>query len=105
MVEHTTDVIPIDIHLLTVLNRVWQFEGYGYVPSRNETNGVCIMQVLGGNPHAITLILRLSKDSLYYCNGGPVVLENVYDRWFRLNVIHDVEASKLQIYVDGVLKL
>ncbi|KAK6924193.1 hypothetical protein RJ641_010393 [Dillenia turbinata] len=29
---------------------------------------------------------------------------NIYDRWFKLNVIHDVGASKVKIYIDGVLK-
>ncbi|KAI9108662.1 hypothetical protein K1719_020309 [Acacia pycnantha] len=36
--------------------------------------------------------------------GSPVLLQNMYDRWFRLNVIHDVAASNVKIYIDGVLK-
>ncbi|WRX09689.1 Alginate lyase 2 - like 3 [Theobroma cacao] len=83
---------------------VWQFEGYGYVPC--GTTGVCIMQVFGSTPpQATTLMLRVYNGSLYYYKADPVVLENIYDRWFRVNVIHDVNASKLQVYIDGVLKL
>ncbi|XP_022740650.1 citrate-binding protein-like [Durio zibethinus] len=83
---------------------VWQFEGYGYVPT--GTTGVCIMQVFGATPpRATTLMLRVYNGSLYYYRAGPVVLENIYEKWFRLNVIHDVNASKLQVYINGVLKL
>ncbi|XVE86609.1 hypothetical protein DITRI_Ditri18aG0047700 [Diplodiscus trichospermus] len=83
---------------------VWQFEGYGYVPI--GTTGVCIMQVFGATPpRATTLMLRVYNGSLYYYRAGPVVLENIYERWFRVNVIHDVNASKLQVYIDGVLKV
>lgn len=39
-----------------------------------------------------------------YYRAGPVLL-NIYERWFRVNVIHDVDASKLQVYIDGILKL
>ncbi|XP_039158237.1 citrate-binding protein-like [Eucalyptus grandis] len=81
---------------------VWQFEGYGYVPC--GTTGVCIMQVFGASPHATTLMLRVYNGSLYYYRN-PVLLENIYDRWFKLNVIHDVNASTVKIYIDGQLKM
>ncbi|KAK6924192.1 Alginate lyase 2 [Dillenia turbinata] len=78
---------------------VWQFEGMGYVPS--GTSGVCIMQVFGASPQATTLQVRVYNGKLMYYRS--VELEsNIYDRWFKLNVIHDVEASKVQIYIDGV---
>ncbi|KAG6660807.1 hypothetical protein CIPAW_03G130400 [Carya illinoinensis] len=74
--------------------RVWQFEGYGYVP--NGTSGVCIMQVFGASPPlATTIMIR-----------GPVLEPNIYDRWFRLNVIHNVDAARVsKVYVDVHLKL
>ncbi|KAB1210334.1 Citrate-binding protein [Morella rubra] len=59
---------------------VWQFEGYGYVPQGKS--GVCIMQVFGASPHATTLMLRVYNGSLYY-NTGPVLVPNIYDRWFK----------------------
>ncbi|KAL5555776.1 hypothetical protein UlMin_038012 [Ulmus minor] len=69
---------------------VWQFEGHGYVPS--GTSGVCIMQVFGASPnHATTLMLRI-----------PFWYQIFYDRWFRLNVIHDVEASNVKVFIDGI---
>ncbi|XP_031402072.1 citrate-binding protein-like isoform X1 [Punica granatum] len=81
---------------------VWQFEGHGYVPC--GMSGVCIMQVFGASPHNTTLMLRVSNGSLYYYNKSLLV-PNIYDRWFKLNVIHDVNASRLNVYVDGDLKL
>ncbi|KAJ1429718.1 Concanavalin A-like lectin/glucanase domain superfamily [Sesbania bispinosa] len=80
---------------------VWQFEGYGYVPS--GTTGVCIMQVFGGSSSATTLQLRIYDGSLTYYRS-PVLAQNIYNRWFRVNVIHDVGASNVKVYVDGVLK-
>ncbi|CAK7350294.1 unnamed protein product [Dovyalis caffra] len=80
---------------------VWQFEGYGYVPC--GTSGVCIMQVFGaGGGHNTTLMLRVYNGTLYYYRDS-VIVPNIYDRWFRVNVIHDVDASKVKVYIDGVL--
>lgn len=78
---------------------IWQFEGYGYVP--NGTSGVCIMQVFGASPHATTLMLRVYNSSLFYYRD-PVLIPDVHDKWFRLNVIHDVDSAKVQVYIDGV---
>ncbi|KAK7850183.1 citrate-binding protein, partial [Quercus suber] len=71
---------------------VWQFEGYVFVP--NVTTGVCIMQVFGASPPATTMML---------IQWSPVLVPNIYDRWFRLNVIHDVDASDVKVYTDGNL--
>jgi hypothetical protein len=74
------------------LSGVWQFEGYGYVP--DGMSGVCIMQVFGAShPHATTLMLRVYNGSLMYYRG-PVLVPHIYNRWFRLNVIHDVDATR-----------
>ncbi|CAN6353018.1 unnamed protein product [Urochloa humidicola] len=81
---------------------VWQFEGYGYVPS--GTTGVSIMQVFGGSGSATTLMLHVYDGSLRYYSQ-QVVEDNIYDRWFRLNVVHDVDKSRLTVFVDGVEKL
>ncbi|CAO2191162.1 unnamed protein product [Urochloa humidicola] len=83
---------------------VWQFEGYGYVPS--GTTGVSIMQVFGGSASVspTTLMLRVYDGSLRYY-GQQVVEDNTYDRWFQLNVVHDVDLSRLTVFVDGVEKL
>ncbi|KAK9991226.1 hypothetical protein SO802_026211 [Lithocarpus litseifolius] len=68
-----------------------------------RTYGVCIMQVFGASSQATTLALIVKNGSLSYY-GGPVLAPNIYDRWFLLNVIHDVDASDVKVYIDGVLK-
>ncbi|XP_071701734.1 citrate-binding protein-like [Rutidosis leptorrhynchoides] len=81
---------------------VWQFEAYGYVPC--GTTGVCIMQVFGSKPpYATTTMLRVHNSSLYYYNND-VIISDLYNQWFRLNVIHDVEGNNVKVYVDGILK-
>ncbi|KAF2293155.1 hypothetical protein P3X46_018382 [Hevea brasiliensis] len=82
---------------------VWQFEGNAYVPS--GTSGVCIMQVFGADPNATittTLMLRVYSGNLTYYTD-PVIVPQIYDRWFRVNVIHDMDASNVKVYVDGFL--
>ncbi|XP_025804969.1 LOW QUALITY PROTEIN: citrate-binding protein-like [Panicum hallii] len=81
---------------------VWQFEGYGYVPS--GTTGVSIMQVFGGGESATTLMLHVYDGELRYYSQR-VVEGNIYDRWFQLNVVHDVDASRLTVFIDGVERL
>ncbi|CAK8567846.1 unnamed protein product [Lathyrus sativus] len=78
----------------------WQFEGYGYIPS--GTSGVCIMQVFGGSPYATTTQLRIYNGSLTYYES-PVLSQNIYDRWFKMNAIHDVGANNVRVYIDEVL--
>ncbi|CAA3010325.1 Hypothetical predicted protein [Olea europaea subsp. europaea] len=82
---------------------VWQFEGHAYVPY--GTSGICIMQVFGADPpHATTAMIRVYNGSLMYYQES-VLVPSIYNRWFRLNVIHDVNAKKVRVYIDGFLKL
>ncbi|RWR82270.1 citrate-binding-like protein [Cinnamomum micranthum f. kanehirae] len=80
---------------------VWQFEGYGYVPK--GTSGVCIMQLFGASQHATTLMMRVYNGSLSYYRA-PILVPHIYNRWFRLNVIHDIGAKKVKVFIDGILK-
>lgn len=80
---------------------VWQFEGQGYVPG--GTSGVCIMQVFGANPTSTTSQLRVYDGSLNYYRD-PVLSPNIYNRWFKVNVIHNVGANNVKVYIDGDLK-
>ncbi|CAI0436514.1 unnamed protein product [Linum tenue] len=82
---------------------IWQIEGQAFVP--NGTNGACILQVFGGSGevgHRTTLMLRVYNGSLTYYRS-PVLVPSIFDRWFRVNVIHHVAAALLEVYVDGVL--
>ncbi|KAM0882184.1 hypothetical protein ACQ4PT_032467 [Festuca glaucescens] len=81
---------------------VWQFEGSVFVPS--GTTGVSIMQVFGGGETATTLMLHVYDGALRYYNQRTVE-DNIYDRWIRVNVVHDVGASALTVFVNGNLKL
>nr|XP_043626151.1 citrate-binding protein-like [Erigeron canadensis] len=82
---------------------VWQFEAQGYVP--RGTNGVCIMQIFGSKPPtATTTMLIVSNSNLNYYTNSGIILSNVYNKWFRLNVIHDVKGNTVKVYIDGVLK-
>ncbi|XP_057468740.1 citrate-binding protein-like [Actinidia eriantha] len=80
---------------------VWQFEGYGYVPQ--PTSGATIAQIHGAAHDSSTIILRIyNGDMRYY--SGDLIETNMYDRWFRLNIIHDVEGGKVTVFIDGAQK-
>ncbi|CAN6687005.1 unnamed protein product [Malus baccata var. baccata] len=80
---------------------IWQFEGYGFVP--NETSGATVAQIHGADKGATTIILRIyNGDMRYY--SRDLVGTNLYDKWFRLNIIHDVDGRSVTIFIDGVQK-
>uniref|UniRef100_A0ACD5VZE5 Uncharacterized protein n=1 Tax=Avena sativa TaxID=4498 RepID=A0ACD5VZE5_AVESA len=81
---------------------VWQFEGEVYVPA--GTTGASVMQIFGAAPaqQATTLMLHVYDGNLtFYHDLRRVLAENIYDRWIRLNVIHDVADRSIVVYVDG----
>ncbi|KAJ0494681.1 putative concanavalin A-like lectin/glucanase domain superfamily, alginate lyase 2 [Helianthus annuus] len=80
---------------------VWQFEADVFVP--HGTSGVSLMQVFGGSPQATTLMIRVYDGSLYYYRS-KVIFNHIYNKWFRLNVIHDVGNNNVKIYINGDLK-
>ncbi|KAL5704855.1 hypothetical protein ACHQM5_023225 [Ranunculus cassubicifolius] len=77
---------------------VWQFEGYGFVP--NGTTGVSIMQIHGAAHGNTTLMLRIYDGDLRNYVTDTVATD-MYNRWFRINVIHDVDQGVLTVFVDG----
>ncbi|XP_010912570.2 citrate-binding protein-like [Elaeis guineensis] len=81
---------------------VWQFEGYGFVP--NGTTGTSIMQIHRLDGPATVLMLKVYDDQLKFYSQ-KLVESNIYNRWMRVNVIHDVDANKLTVFIDGVQKL
>ncbi|CAA2972529.1 Hypothetical predicted protein [Olea europaea subsp. europaea] len=80
---------------------IWQFEGYAYVPK--GTSGVTIMQIHGASEGATTLQLRIYDGDMKYYKFD-VVATDLYDKWFRLNVIHDVDEGKITVFINGVKK-
>ncbi|XP_020199148.1 citrate-binding protein-like [Aegilops tauschii subsp. strangulata] len=81
---------------------VWQFAGEVYVPA--GTSGACIMQIFGAAPkrQATTLMLHVYDGRLtFYHDLRRVLAGGVYDRWLRLNVVHDVGARNVTVFVDG----
>ncbi|KAM0905322.1 hypothetical protein ACQ4PT_017492 [Festuca glaucescens] len=92
-----------EIRMQTYSSGVWQFEGYAYVPG--GTSGVSVMQVFGAVKHATTLMLHVYDGALRYYDR-QVVEDRIYDRWFRLNVIHDVGGNgTLAVFVDSEERL
>ncbi|CAL5417612.1 unnamed protein product [Camellia sinensis] len=80
---------------------VWQFEGYGFVP--NSTFGATIVQIHGTTNYTTTIILRIyNGDMRYY--SVDLVDTDLYDKWFRVNLIHDVDKRNLTVFIDGVKK-
>lgn len=76
---------------------VWQFEGQLYVPS--GTSGVCIQQVFGGASTSTTSQLRVYSGSLAHYT--TTLDSNIYNKWIRVNVIHNVGANNVKIYLNG----
>lgn len=102
-ISHTKPRTEIAILGYGYSSGIWEFAGDAYVPK--GTTGVCIMQVFGATaPHASTLMLRVYNGSLMYYRD-TVLVPNIYNRWFHLNVIHDVDAAKVRVYIDGQLKM
>ncbi|OMO58432.1 Concanavalin A-like lectin/glucanases superfamily [Corchorus olitorius] len=80
---------------------VWQFEGYAYVPE--GTSGVTIVQIHGAAEGATTLQLRIYDGNMRYYKYN-LVATDLYDKWFRVNVIHDVKEGKITVFIDGEQK-
>lgn len=37
----------------------------------------------------------------YYSFSDRIVARDLYDKWFRVNLIHDVDVGKVTVYIDG----
>lgn len=38
---------------------------------------------------------------VYYNDETKVVDRHIYDWWFRLNLVHNIQASALTVFIDG----
>ncbi|XP_020583167.1 citrate-binding protein-like [Phalaenopsis equestris] len=83
---------------------IWHFEGYVFVPY--GTSGASIMQIhrTNGEKPATDLMLMIFNGELRFYSG-EVMESNIYNRWVKVNVIHDVDANKLTIFINGVIML
>lgn len=61
------------------------------------------MQIFGTSEGATTLQLRIYDGNMKYYKFD-VVATDLYDKWFRLNVIHNAEEGKITVFIDGVRK-
>lgn len=61
------------------------------------------MQIHGASEGATTLQLRIYDGDMKYYKFD-VVATDLYDKWFRLNVIHDVDEGKITVFINGVKK-
>ncbi|WVZ20790.1 hypothetical protein V8G54_008112 [Vigna mungo] len=78
---------------------VLQFEGYFYIPS--GTSGASIQQVVSS---AITTSeTRVYNGSLTHYLS-PTLALNIYNNWYRFNLIHDVGANNVKIFINGAQK-
>lgn len=77
---------------------VWQFEGHAFVP--NGTSGATILQIHGTSHGATTVILRIYDGNMRYYSS-QVMATNLYDKWFRVNLIHNVDEGCVTVFLDG----
>lgn len=61
------------------------------------------MQIHGASEGATTLQLRIYNGDMKYYKFN-VVATDLYDKWFRLNVIHDVVKGKITVFIDSEQK-
>ncbi|KAL7583908.1 citrate-binding protein [Lactuca sativa] len=81
---------------------VWQFEGLAFIP--NGTSGATIVQIHGAAHGNTTSLLRIYNGEMRYYST-QVIDTNLYDRWFKVNLIHDVDGGKVIVFVDNKKKL
>jgi hypothetical protein len=59
-----------------------------------------IMQVFGGSTSSTSFMAWAMQNSLNHYSH-EVIASPIYDRYFRLNVLHDTATRKIDVYVDG----
>ncbi|CAK9134582.1 unnamed protein product [Ilex paraguariensis] len=70
---------------------VWQFEGNSFVP--NGTSGATIVQIFGAAHGNTTMLLRIYNGEMRYYSYELVDATNLYDKWLRVNLIHNVDGG------------
>ncbi|KAK4722227.1 hypothetical protein R3W88_012460 [Solanum pinnatisectum] len=88
----------IRIQGLDYWSGIWQFEGSVFVP--NGTSGSTIVQIHGASHGNTTIILRIYDGDMSYYNGH-IFATGLCDKWFKVNLIHDVDGGKVAVFIDG----
>ncbi|KAF3619739.1 Citrate-binding protein [Capsicum baccatum] len=88
----------IRIQGLDYSSGIWQFEGCAFVP--NGTSGATILQIHGASHGATTIILRIYNGAMRYYSG-QIFVTDLYDKWFKVNLIHNVDEGKVTVFIDG----
>ncbi|HUB66494.1 MAG TPA: polysaccharide lyase family 7 protein [Candidatus Methylacidiphilales bacterium] len=84
-----------------------QYEADMMVPP--GTDNVTIMQIHTGDADEhrygpVAFMLQVHHGgNLYQGNRPPELMSNIYNKWFHLNVINDMTARKVLVYIDGKL--
>ncbi|KVH94066.1 Alginate lyase 2 [Cynara cardunculus var. scolymus] len=50
-----------------------------------------------------TILLRIYNGDMRYYNG-EVIATDLYDKWFKVNLIHNVDQGKVMVYINNVKK-
>uniref|UniRef100_A0A0D9XXC6 Alginate lyase 2 domain-containing protein n=1 Tax=Leersia perrieri TaxID=77586 RepID=A0A0D9XXC6_9ORYZ len=84
------------------VRRLWVFSSDKPHKPQSKTNPrtEIRMTVFGASDVKTTLMLHVYDGDLRYYDR-KVVEPNIYDHWFRLNVIHDIGRSELVLFING----
>ena len=77
----------------------WQFEGW--VNIKPGINGGCVHQVF-----KFLMIVAYSNDGgeLRQHSYQRLAATGVFGKWVRVNTIHDADAGRAEVYIDGTLR-
>ena len=105
MINRVQEIIVFNLGLVQgydYSSGAWQFEGYGFLPT--GTSGTSTVQIHRTTEAATVLTLMVVDGQLKFYHS-TLVESDIYDWWMRINVIHEVDANKIIVFLDGVQKL
>jgi hypothetical protein len=78
-----------------------QWEAEYFIPG--GSSGFCLFQVFGGDDnHATSAMIHTYNGQLsWYEDTAHALSGNIYNKWTRVNVIHDTKGRMTKIYVNG----
>jgi len=83
-----------------------QFEADMMVPA--GTDNVTIMQIHTGDADEpkfgpVALMLQVHKGGSLFQGNRTLVFPDIYGKWFHLNVVHDMDAHSITVYINNNL--